>query len=185
MYSSFRSDILKLHSQSRLNHLEVPHALRGPSGEMLFTDYFFTAQKKPYCLVHLSGVHGVEGYLGSLIQQEILRENLENLPFQLVIAHSVNPYGMATMKRTNAANVDLNRNSLADYNIQNPEFAAFNDFLRRGASSDFLKTIPSILRLGIEKTVRSVACGQRDFPDSLFYCGPERQPELAALKNSL
>ncbi|MEZ0391893.1 MAG: DUF2817 domain-containing protein, partial [Pseudobdellovibrionaceae bacterium] len=99
--------------------------------------------------------------------------------------HAVNPYGMATMKRTNAANVDLNRNSLTDYKIQNPEFADFNEFLRHGAVLDFLKTIPSIFRLGTEKTARSVACGQSDFPDSLFYCGPERQPELAALKNSL
>src|SRR5690349_12683769 len=111
MSSAFREQILNLHSKTSLQHLEVAHPLKGPKGETLYTDYFYTPEKKKHCLVHLSGVHGVEGYLGSLIQQEILKQDLKNLPFQLVMVHTVNPFGMATKRRTNAANVDLNRNS--------------------------------------------------------------------------
>jgi len=185
MSSAYREQILNLHSKSKLNHLEVPHSIQGPGGERLFTDYFFTPEKRDFCLVHLSGVHGVEGYLGSLIQQEILKQNLENLPFQLVIVHTVNPYGMAAKIRTNASNVDLNRNSLSHYKIDNPHFKHFLPFLKSGKFFDFLKTCPHILKLGIEKTARTVACGQSDYPDAIFFCGKERQPELVSLKRNL
>jgi len=47
-------------------------------------------------LLHLSGVHGVEGFTGSAIQTAILREAFE-LPNNLAVllVHAVNPYGFA------------------------------------------------------------------------------------------
>lgn len=185
MLSPFRQQILRAQAQTKLEHIEVPHALSGPSGETLYTDYFFTTEKKENCLVHLSGVHGVEGYLGSLIQQEILKQNLENLPFQLILVHAVNPFGMATSSRTNAANVDLNRNTLVNYHIENSHFHHFLPFLKSGKILDFAKTLPTILRIGLDQSIRAVACGQTEYPDSLFFCGKERQPELISLKSNL
>lgn len=179
MSSAERQKILSLSQKTKLNHLEVPQ------GDDLFTDYFFTSEKKEKCLVYLSGVHGVEGHLGSLILQEIIQENLEKLPFQLVLVHTVNPYGLANEKRTNAANVDLNRNSLKEYKIENPYHQVFYPFLKSGKFSDFVKTIPVIAKIGIDQTAIAVACGQTEFPDSLFYSGKERQPELVSLKKNL
>lgn len=185
MFSEYRRQILDLHRQTKLNHLEVRHEIGGPAGEELYTDYFFTSEKREVCLVHLSGVHGVEGYLGSLIQQEILKQNLSDLPFQLVIVHTVNPFGMAARLRTNAANVDLNRNALKAYQIQNPHFHHFKNFLSSGSFLDLVATIPTIFKLGVKETARTVACGQTEYADSLFYCGAELQPELVSLRKNL
>ena len=62
-------------------------------------------------LVVLSGVHGVEGFLGSALQTDLL-SRVEPLPagMAVVAVHGVNPWGMAWWRRQNESNVDLNRN---------------------------------------------------------------------------
>lgn len=185
MYSTFRNEILQSYSSSGLEHLSVAHPLKAFQNESLFTDYFYTPEKKSKCLVHLSGVHGVEGYLGSLIQRQILKEDFRHMPFQLVIVHSVNPYGMAAQQRTNAANVDLNRNSLSEYKIDNPNYEKFLTYFKSGKTLDFVKILPAILRMGLPQTVKTVACGQTEYPDALFFAGRELQPELRSLHESL
>ncbi|KAL9182926.1 hypothetical protein ACHAXT_004205 [Thalassiosira profunda] len=77
-------------------------------------------------IIHSSGTHGVEGYLGSAVQLRFLHElflenqNLHRSPDnsgrvrKILLIHSVNPYGMRHHRRTNENNVDLNRNVLDD-----------------------------------------------------------------------
>lgn len=178
MFDSFRDEILKAAAGSGLEHRSVPNAGK-------FTDYFYSSGKKSKCLVHLSGVHGVEGYLGSLIQRQILKESFKDLPFQIVIVHAVNPGGMAAFLRTNLANVDLNRNALEKYEIPNPHLKDFLAYLKTGKMTGFLKTLPAILKLGIHQTVQTVSCGQTEFPDAPFFAGHELQPELVSLRENL
>lgn len=185
MYSQFRSEILASNRNSGLEHISALHPLKGPNLEDLYTDYFYTPEKKPICLLHLSGVHGIEGYLGSLVQRRILQESLSNLPFQIVIVHAVNPYGMAWRLRTNANNVDLNRNSLTQYEVENPLHQHFIPFLKTGTLVGFLKVVPSLIWYGINPSVQSIACGQTEFSDSLFYCGKQLQPELVSLEANI
>jgi hypothetical protein len=185
MYSSFRNEVLQISASSGLNHLPVLHDIPAHQNEPLVTDYFYTPEKKDRCLVHISGVHGVEGYMGSLIQREVLKENFRDLPFQLVIVHIVNPYGMAACQRVNPNNVDLNRNSLDRYYIENPSFSSFQSFLKSGGTFEFIKLIPNILKIGYKQTVKAMTCGQTEFPDSVFYAGHELQPELLSLKKTL
>ncbi len=93
-------------------------------------------------IVLSSGVHGVEGYLGSAIQlrylHEILLQNEQlietcqadhsinateiesskkgespNYERKVLLIHAVNPNGMRHHRRTNENNVDLNRNALS------------------------------------------------------------------------
>ena len=91
-------------------------------------------------VIHSSGTHGVEGYLGSAVQVRFLHELLlrsgtddavddrrspsASSPYssstcftrgnvrKVLLIHSVNPYGMRHHRRTNENNVDLNRNVL-------------------------------------------------------------------------
>ena len=93
-------------------------------------------------VIHSSGTHGVEGYLGSAVQVRFLHELLlrsgtdddavddrrspsassshssstcftrGNAVRKVLLIHSVNPYGMRHHRRTNENNVDLNRNVL-------------------------------------------------------------------------
>ncbi len=178
-------------SHSGLSNRMAEHSMKGSEKESLYTDYFYTPEKKKKVLLHISGVHGIEGYIGSLIQAEILTslQKNEDLPFQLVIVHAVNPYGMSWFHRTNANKVDLNRNSLRDYKLDNPHFSHFRSFLNSpsfGAQIlELIKALPVIAQIGVNKTVRAVASGQSDFPDSLFFAGNEMQEELKSLSHHL
>jgi hypothetical protein len=89
-----------------------PIEARGPHGQELTVDVVDVGAARPRrALVVMSGVHGVEGFLGSALQCELL-ERLGALPADVVvvIVHAVNPWGMAWGRRQNESNVDLNRN---------------------------------------------------------------------------
>ncbi|PIS11913.1 MAG: hypothetical protein COT73_01445 [Bdellovibrio sp. CG10_big_fil_rev_8_21_14_0_10_47_8] len=191
MYSEYRNHFLTAAAKTSLLHRAVLHDNLGSQNEPLWTDYLYTPEKKPYCLIHLSGTHGIEGYLGSLIQREILLQLQDSVlsDHQLVFVHAVNPFGMSWFQRTNAANVDLNRNFLQGKKINNPHFQQFLPFLNSGTGPQrqwsFVKTLPLMVRLGLKQTVQTVACGQNEYSDSLFYAGTELQPELVSLQENL
>lgn len=102
--------------------------------------------------VHLSGIHGVEGYAGSAIQSATLQylgqrlkrykdidSSEDNGPVSnevfptMVFVHAVNPYGFMNNRRVNENNVDINRNFLTeqqfkDVKKRDPNFAGYMDF---------------------------------------------------------
>lgn len=86
----------------------------GPDGEALGTDVVHLGAERPErALLLLSGVHGVEGFIGSALQCDLLqRLDAATLPkgMAVVLVHPVNPWGMAWSRRQNESNVDLNRN---------------------------------------------------------------------------
>jgi hypothetical protein len=89
-------------------------------------------------LVHLSGVHGVEGYAGSAIQLALLHSwtnsNSNNnnkhqrRGARVVLVHAVNPYGYHCGRRFNEDNIDLNRNVLSH--------AEFHDLISESSTSN-------------------------------------------------
>ena len=82
-----------------------------------------------------SGVHGVEGFFGSAVQQALLlRLNQANSEpnYRDVFIHGVNPFGFSRLWRFNEDNVDLNRNFLSsdgDYKGAPDGYANLNRFL--------------------------------------------------------
>ena len=87
---------------------------RGPEGQRLSVDWVRWGPPEPrHLLMVLSGVHGVEGFLGSAVQCDLIGRQ-ERLPAAadvgVLIVHAVNPWGMAWSRRVNESNVDLNRN---------------------------------------------------------------------------
>jgi hypothetical protein len=101
------------------------------------------ADKDAPLLVHMSGVHGVEGFAGSAIQVAALRQRaaartagggeVPAVPFTTCFVHAVNPVGFATLRRFNENNVDLNRNNLSpsEWEValaRAPNFARYADF---------------------------------------------------------
>jgi predicted deacylase len=86
----------------------------GPDGERLTIDVVALGSPRPArALVVLSGVHGVEGFIGSAVQCDLLRTlDPSSLPDDvgILVVHAVNPWGMAHGRRQNESNVDLNRN---------------------------------------------------------------------------
>lgn len=91
-----------------------PITARGPDEQRLTIDVAHLGTTRPArALLVLSGVHGVEGFIGSALQCDLVgRLDPGALPANLavVLVHAVNPWGMAWWRRQNEHNVDLNRN---------------------------------------------------------------------------
>ena len=99
------------------------HPLRAPDGSALFLDVARVGPPDARRVLFVaSGTHGIEGFCGSGIQTFLLRDGLaDRLPpgVALVLAHAVNPWGFAWLRRVNEDNVDLNRNFL-DHGAPHP-----------------------------------------------------------------
>ena len=136
-------------------------------------------------LVISSGLHGVEGFAGSAIQLEWLdqfvRSNENKSPIRIVLIHAINPYGFANLRRVNEENIDLNRNFLIpqeNYAGASEGYRRLNPFLNPPTSpSKFeffkLRVLWNILRFGLPKLKESIACGQYEFPQGLFFGGQQ------------
>lgn len=66
-------------------------------------------------LVIQSGLHGIEGFVGSAIQYDFAKKLIDNfevspLKVNLLFIHGINSWGFANIRRVNENNVDLNRN---------------------------------------------------------------------------
>src|SRR4051812_38747470 len=72
--------------------------------DALYTDYLYLPAKSEArnLLVLSSGVHGVEGFGGSSVQQYFFKEVLPTLDRRnlgILFLHAVNPYGMKYLRR--------------------------------------------------------------------------------------
>lgn len=197
-YSSARRRFLSAAERAgaRLSALEL--SVRGPSNEPLAIDVaWLGASRARRVLLHISGVHGVEGFAGSAIQARLLERKFP-LPADgaLALVHCVNPAGMAWLRRVNENNVDLNRNFLAqpaDYRGVPEGYADLHALYNPGgpARADFfrLRLALLMLRRGIKRVQQAGAEGQYEHPDGLFYGGKglEEGPRLllAHLKKKL
>lgn len=155
----------------------------------LYIDFALAKRDPARVLLQLSGVHGIEGYAGSVIQRKLLQElpQDESGP-SLLFVHAVNPYGMAFYRRANGANVDLNRS----FNLQpvsNEDYRHFDSYLNPRSRAQFytglVKGAVSRFRLGETRTRQAVAAGQMDFPNGLFFTGREIQREVKVLQEVL
>jgi len=82
-------------------------------GGGLFVDVAEFTGRPDHVVVHISGTHGVEGYVGSAVQiaaSAFLAPNASGPT--VVLVHVLNPFGMRHTRRFNENNVDLNRNAL-------------------------------------------------------------------------
>jgi len=170
---------------ARLDQLKI--AARGPKGEELTIDIAsFGDLRAPKLMIHSSGVHGVEGFVGSAVQIAALEKGIQ-IPsgLGLIFVHILNPFGMAWLRRVNENNVDLNRNFLRDdekYSGPDESYAKLNTTINSdGPKALYLaKVAAKILTHGFEPMKKVVMQGQYGFPSGLFYGGSrlEEGPSL-------
>jgi len=163
-------------------------AARGPEGQRLTIDVAHLGATTPErALLVLSGVHGVEGFIGSALQCDLVdRLDPATLPggMAVVLVHAVNPWGMAWWRRQNESNVDLNRNWRRDA-TEPPHNEAYDE-LHPLACPD-TPTMPGVDELlataavvvaerGLAWVRDAITSGQYRHPDGLHY-GGERTEE--------
>jgi hypothetical protein len=161
---------------------------RGPQGEALAIDIArMGARGARRVLLHTSGLHGVEAFAGSAVQLAALAGPPPPGDCALVLAHVLNPYGMAWLRRANENNVDLNRNFLGPGERREgaPELYARLDSLLNPPTPpgrDFFRARlwARALRHGIRPLKQAIAEGQYEFPRGLFYGGKALEPGPAA-----
>jgi hypothetical protein len=163
---------------SGVSHHTVPSIDLGVIGDL----------KAPNILMHISGTHGIEAPVGAAIQRSIFHEISASIPRELeqgvalVFVHCLNPWGMMRLRRVNAENIDLNRNSPPQREGQ-PELRPRLRYLldpdsEPSASSFMIKAVLAIAAHGYAGVKEAIVGGQYVEPRSLYYGGAEQAIEL-------
>jgi hypothetical protein len=120
-----------------LQHEPILYPALDPQANVLYTDVVWLGN--PHAenvLILISATHGIEGFAGSAIQTDVLRQLAhQTLPanMSLALIHALNPWGFAWQRRVNEKGVDLNRNSVdflkslpvnQDYDLLKPDYSA-------------------------------------------------------------
>ena len=167
----------------------------GPDGQRLTLDAVWISRTPTSAprraLTILSGVHGVEGFVNSALQCDLLArlgtvEGRAALPDDVgvLLVHAVNPWGMAWWRRQNESNVDLNRNWRRSEvePLQNDPYdeiheLACPDTPTLPSLDDLLVAAASFVETrGLAWVRDAITKGQYRHPDGLHY-GGERTEE--------
>ena len=138
-YAQARSKFLAAATAAGLPVTSYVHPLRGHGDEELALDAVLVGPRGAKNIAILSSaVHGVEGFCGSGVQVQALRDaswrglagGSRGLPgsggVAVLFLHGVNPWGFSHLRRVTNENVDLNRNFF-DFSRAPPENAAYRE----------------------------------------------------------
>ena len=161
----------------------------------LTIDYCYVpAQKTPKRLFILSSaVHGIEGYVGSAVQQMFMKELIGELNLAdtgVLLIHGVNPYGFKYNRRVTENNVDLNRNSTKDLTLYQSVNAGYTDLygmlnpkgevsLSSFGNTFFqLDAVQKIVRYSMKTLRQAILQGQYQFLVGLYFGGNALEPSI-------
>lgn len=144
-------------------------------------------------LVLNSGIHGIEGFTGSAVEQMIMAELLEPEMFSemgVLIIHAMNAWGVKHERRVTENNVDLNRNFATEktlFNNENEGFVEMYDMLHPKKKLNtnsienrffMLKAIIQIAQKGLPALTQAFAQGQYQFPDAIYFGGDDFEQQV-------
>lgn len=179
---------------------EIPVVSKIDSDLTIGICYIRASKKTDKLLILSSGVHGVEGYVGSALQFYFI-DNYINEDFlektSVLLIHSVNPYGFKYQRKVTENNVDLNRNSDIDkelYTTINEGYSEISDIINPKKKVEtknsanrffFLKAFKEITRRSISVFRQAILQGQYEYPKGLFYGGNDFEPQIKNLVQSI
>lgn len=189
-YLEARNKFLQAAGLAGLEVQTCLHPMTGPEGESLATDAVVIGDHNASRVLFVtSGVHGVEGYYGSGVLVQWLRNQIqapENT--KIVLVHACNPYGFAWGRRFTEENVDLNRNfwdahkTGAEVEV-NQAYEAIREFVEYPACTPAAFEQGQQLRQayieanGVGTLKIALSGGQAQNPEGLFFIG--HQPTWA------
>ena len=132
-----------------------------------------------------SGLHGIEGYIGTAVTGLFIDEFLKTLDpanTGLFIVHAINPWGMWKRRRTNENNVDLNRNFIYGWEAADASldcrYDRINSFLNpinplKMSSRAFFgaRLTYKMLPMGAKNFKEVILMGQYLHPKGIYYGG--------------
>jgi hypothetical protein len=175
------------------------HPLEGP--EDLTIDWIEAkpGSRAERLLLFTTGEHGIEGYVGSAVLRLLIDEFLPALnpsTTGLFLLHAINPWGMKHRRRTNANNIDLNRNFLSPTTAfdpaSNPSYASLHPLLNptgpvreltRSRWAFYARLLAKAFRLGAGPLREATLVGQYRFPRGIYYGGDRLQEETLTLRS--
>ncbi|MBL8794424.1 MAG: DUF2817 domain-containing protein [Planctomycetia bacterium] len=182
-YATARQRFLQAATQLGGQLAAHPVAGTGPTGEPLTIDICqLPGENTERLLLISSGLHGVEGFVGSAVQLALLERwasERRPLPVCCVLLHGLNPFGFAWRRRFDGENIDPNRNFMlptepfAGSPEKYPQLDGWLNPQRPPArwESFTLQALTAIARYGKPALRQAVAAGQYDFPKGLFFGG--------------
>lgn len=144
-------------------------------------------KKQRNLLILTTGLHGIEGYVGSAMLSVFINQYLDKINPDhtgLVLIHSLNPFGMHNLRRFNENNVDLNRNFISLWNSFdksiNSNYNKLNKFFYNekkikykslNKSSFYFGLIKSLFKVGVKNFQSTPLLGQYEFKKGIYYGG--------------
>lgn len=181
-YESARDLLLSLAKVAgNWSHEVHAHPLPGLQGNPIYTDVLRRGPRDASrILVITSGTHGVEGFCGSAVQSQLVKDN-PVLPDDLavVLIHAINPYGFSHLRRVTEDNVDLNRNfvNFDSDQLENDAYREINSLLNpvdmpAGAIERIVQELLELQNsMDFMRFFKAVSGGQYEFPDGVQFGG--------------
>ena len=188
----FRDDleaIRRFWPSAHVKHIEI-------NGSDEFTiDWILADARKQMekLLVITTGLHGIEGYIGSEVLQLCIEEFLPRIDPDttgILLIHSLNPWGMSHRKRVNPNNVDLNRNFISgEFQsplLKNPDYPSLAPFLcpNRPVGNLIVEKarfvaglLMTVIHLGSGRLREAALMGQYEYPSGIYFGGHSLQEE--------
>ena len=178
----------------------VPSVMDTGRVSYLYIDniYLPSTDKKTNLIVLTTGVHGMEGYIGSVMLDvffEDIYPTLDTSDTGILIVANVNPYGMKYMRRYNENNVDLNRNFIEDWDsfdrTSNTEYPKVLNFLQPTGKIGnalwhevgfYLSLAKEAIFTGADTISDALLTGQYEYEYGVYYGGNGDEISTSYLK---
>ena len=160
--------------------------------------YLPSEGEKTNLIVLTTGVHGMEGYIGSVMLDVFFEEiypTLNTANTGILIVANVNPYGMKYMRRYNENIVDLNRNFIEDWDSfdlsSNKEYPKVESFLQPTGKMRnafwhevgfYLSLAKEAIFTGAGTISDALLTGQYEYAEGVYYGGNGDEKSTTYLK---
>ena len=161
--------------------------------------YIPATEKQTNLIVITTGVHGIEGYIGSVMLDvfwtEIYESEINKANTGVLVVANVNPYGMKYHRRYNENNVDLNRNFIIDWNefdtTVNKDYPKVDTFLGPKDTmgnivghelSFYGSMIKELIEDGADTISNALLGGQYEYAEGVYYGGNGDETSTTYLK---
>ena len=179
--------------------VEVSEYAVDASDDLYIDNIYLPSNKdKENLIVLTTGVHGMEGYIGSVMLDVFFEEiypTIDTDTTGILIVANVNPYGMKYMRRYNENNVDLNRNFILDWEnfdlTSNKDYPEVKDFLQPEGkignalwheAGFYLSLVKQVIVNGADKVSDALLTGQYEYPNGVYYGGKGDEKSTTYLK---